>query len=191
MANRALIDMTVMKWTKCSKRHIALKHISCHQSENSLCLIQYCNKNCFGEDKQSSMLDTNVLTLSYRVARRSFRNLKWKCIGRYTFTVARLQRGKLVVTYNDIWRMFMWTFFPLALWAVPKLIRSSVYKFKFLLWEIIGKPRSFLTFQRSLKMPFFTHHKSVVVGCWVAFSEECWKRGCSLLWSSLVGRKCY
>lgn len=36
MANRALRDITVMKWTKCSKRHIALKHISCHQSENSL-----------------------------------------------------------------------------------------------------------------------------------------------------------
>lgn len=154
MANRALIDITVTKWTKCSKRHIALKHISCHQSENSV-LIQHCNKNCFEEDKQSSMLDTNVLTLSHRVARRSFRNLKWKRVERYTFTVARLQRGKLVVTYNDIWRMFMWTFFPLALWAVPKLIRSSVYKFKFLLWEIIGKPRSFLTFSKVLTNAIF------------------------------------
>lgn len=35
----------------------------------------------------------------------------------------------------------------------------------------------------------FSHHRSVVVGCWVAFSEECWKWGCSLLWSSLVGKK--
>ena len=36
MANRALIDIAVMKWAKCSKRHIALKHISWHQSENNL-----------------------------------------------------------------------------------------------------------------------------------------------------------
>lgn len=79
--------------------------------------------------------------------------------------------------------------FSLALWAVLKLIRSNIYKFKFLLWKIIAKPRSFLTFSKVLENAIF---HTINLWSWMlsCFLKECSEQGCSLLWSSLVGRKC-
>lgn len=54
--------MTVMRWTKCSKKQIALKHISWLSitNQNTIYTQQHSNKNCSEEDKEPSILDRNV-----------------------------------------------------------------------------------------------------------------------------------
>lgn len=73
----------MIRQTKCSKKQITLKHISWLSIpiKKSSTLAQHSNKTGLEEDKQLSILYTNVLALSHRMATGSFGNLNksvWK-----------------------------------------------------------------------------------------------------------------